>query len=239
MKPALSLFALAIAATTLASSCKNTACIKGSGHQATDNRKVDNFNKLEVDGAFKVTLHQDSSFSVAITADDNLLKNIKTTVSGGKLHVFNKEGICNSGEMTLNIGVAKLEGIDLSGAVELASAGKLNVQDIRLNFAGSSHVTLDMNAANVTTEGAGSTELHLTGQATSHRMDLSGSSQVSAFDFVTGSYQIVSAGASNCQINVLKSLKVQSHGSSEVEYKGNPTEVESNKSEASSVTKVN
>jgi hypothetical protein len=214
-------------------------CVHGSGHQATENRKVtQDFTKLEVSGAFKVILKQDSSGTISLTADDNILKYIKTKNEDGTLQIFTHQNICNAGDMTVTIGVKNLESIRGSGATEFSATGKLVCKDVELHLSGSSKVTLDLNAANVNIEGSGDTELDLTGQATSTHVDMSGVARVSAYDFVVSDYEISTSGSSNCEINVLHSLHVSSSGSSEIKYKGNPTDVNNEKSGSSSLEKV-
>jgi hypothetical protein len=214
-------------------------CIKGSGHQVTENRKVADFNKIDISGGFKVNLKQDSSLTLSINADDNLLKYIKTSVDDGKLTIKTKRNICGSGQLTINIGVRKLEELRSSGAIELTNDSLLTTQDLTLDLSGASKITLNLNAANLTTTGSGAVELHLKGQASTHHIDVSGVARVYAFDFVVGDYNIETSGASHCDINVLKSLKVSSTGASDIKYKGNPPSVTNDKSGASSLEKVN
>lgn len=234
-----SLAVTAIVATlSVFTSCKYS-CIKGSGHEVTENHKVSNFDKIDVSGGFRVVLHQDSSLNVDLTADDNLQKNVIIRVDGSKLRIYNKRNTCTSRAMVLNIGVRNLNEITTIGTVDLQVQGKLNVQDIALNFSGASTVNMNLNAANVHTEGSGATEIHLSGQATSHKIDLSGSGRLYAFDFVTGTYNIITSGASYCEVNVLKTIKVNSSGAAEIRYKGNPTSVDNEKSGAATIIKVN
>jgi hypothetical protein len=214
-------------------------CIHGSGHQASEDRKVSDFSRISISGGYKVILKQDSSFSLKITGDDNLLKYIKTEVDGDKLRIFSKKSFCNTGEIVINIGVKNLDGVKASGAVEVESDGQIHTHDLHFDLSGATKITMDLNAANVTTSGSGSTELDLKGQATSHNIDLSGSGRVHAFDFVVGSCDIQTSGVGESEVNVLNSLSVHSSGASEVKYKGNPSSVTNDKSGASSLEKVN
>ncbi len=218
------------------SSC-NSDCVTGSGNIKQETRKVDDFTKIEISGNYKIVLAQDSSLSLNISADDNLLEYIKTSVDGNTLHIKNKD-ICN-GDVRIIIGVRNLEGVRVSGAVELSSAGKIKTGDIDLQFSGSTKTVLDLNAARVNTKGSGSTEINLSGQASAHDLDISGSGEVNAFDFIVGDYNIATSGSSDCKINVLRALNVQSSGSSSIQYRGNPTEVNNHKSGSSSLEKVN
>lgn len=205
----------------------------------TDNHQVSDFNRIYIEGGFKVVLKQDSSLTLKITADDNLLKYIKVSVDDHRLHVYSKKNFCSSGELTLNIGVKNLEEIKGSGAVDITADGKLVTRDINFKFSGASKVNLELNAANVTTHSSGATEMNLKGQATSHYIELSGVGKINALDFVVGSCEIHSTGAGHCDVNVLNSINVHSTGASEVRYRGNPTSISNDKTGASSLKKIN
>ena len=220
------------------SGCKER-CIMGSGTQTTENRKVTDFTAIDVSGGFKVILKQDSSLTLKITADDNLLKLIKTTVSGGKLSISTSSNLCSKGSMSVVIGIHQLENINTSGAVEINTDGKINTKDIKLGLAGASKVTMDVNAANVSTDISGLTELNLKGQATSDDIKIAGTGKINALDFVTGSTSIDISGIGHCGVNVLNTLNVHSSGVSDIKYKGNPSKVNNDKSGASSLEKIN
>ncbi len=223
-------------AVAFLSSC-DSDCVTGSGNITQETRKVEDFTKIEISGNYKIILVQDSSLSLNINADDNLLEYIKTSVDGNTLRIKNKN-IC-SDDITVTIGVRNLEEIHASGAVEISSTGKIKTGDIDLQLSGSTKTTLDLNAARINTQGSGSTEINLKGQASAHDLDLSGNGNVNAFDFIVGDYNIATSGSSDCKINVLRALNVQSSGSSSIQYRGNPTQVNNHKSGSSSIEKVN
>ncbi|AMR32126.1 hypothetical protein A0256_12180 [Mucilaginibacter sp. PAMC 26640] len=232
------LLAAVLSITLLSSSCKRFRRIHGSGNAATEKRTVVDFTRIDISGGFKVNIVQDSSSVVTVSADDNLLKYIKTSVEGGKLRLYTNRNLDSQTEMTVTIGVKKLEEIHSSGGVEIVSKGKINAGNFNFDLSGSTHIDMDLSAADVHTSGSGSTELVLKGQAASHDLDMSGSSDIDALDFVVGKYNIETSGASKCKINVLKSLSIHSSGSSEVVYRGNPSNVSNDKSGSSSLTKI-
>ena len=213
-------------------------CVRGSGSVATENRKVNDFSRIDISGGFNVVLKQDSSLTLKLTADDNLLKYIKTNVSGGRLHIYTRRNICNSGRMNIYIGIRNLEELKTSGGIEVVSEGKIVTGDMTFRLSGATKITMDINAANVTTRGSGSTELNLKGQATSHNIELTGSGKVNALDFVVGNCDIQTTGVGECNVNVLHSLNINSTGASDVKYRGNPNVTE-HKAGASSVEKIN
>lgn len=220
------------------SSCGMQECISGSGNQVSEDRQTGDFTKVDVSGSVKVILHQDSHNSLRIVADDNIQEQIETSVHGNTLRIKMRNNICEAGPVTAYIYSKKYEGLGASGVVEIASNGKLNVNDFTLNLSGSSKVALELDAASVKTSSSGASEIFLKGQAGSHELHLSGSSSVQAPDFVVGRYKIESSGSSNSKINVLNELDISSSGSSDVEYRGNPSRISQDKSGSSSLRKV-
>ncbi|MDB5032441.1 head GIN domain-containing protein [Mucilaginibacter sp.] len=239
MKKAYLLILITIAGFTWGLSSCRFGCVKGSGHVVSEVRKLNDFSKIDISGLFKIILKQDSTLNLSVSADDNLIKYIKTNVSGNKLHISTgNKNICNVGEMVITIGVHDLEAIKSSGAVEISTDGKLVTKNLHFDLSGIAKVNMELNAANVSTEGSGATDVTLRGQASSHNINLSGGGKIHAFDFVVGNYNIESSGASECEINVLHELNVKSSGASSIKYKGNPASVNNNKSGVSSITKV-
>ncbi|TWR25285.1 DUF2807 domain-containing protein [Mucilaginibacter achroorhodeus] len=224
--------------TVLSSSCKRFRCKKGSGNIKTETRKIGEFTKLEISGGFNVTLKQDSSQSLTINADDNLLQYIQTEVSGNTLLIKNKRNICGSHQMNLVVGVRNLEALKASGGIELKSDGRLNTKELELELKGATKINMDLSATNVRVTGKGSTELDLRGQAASADVRLTGSGNINALEFVVGRYNLETTGASDCNINVLNELNVHSTGASEVKYRGTPSTVNTDKTGAASVKKI-
>ena len=233
----LSIIGAVLLALTTFSSCMMN-CVHGSGVQAEEKRKVNDFTRINVAGGYKITLKQDSSLQLNITADDNVLKYLRTTVDGDVLKISTRKNICAKNPIAIVIGVHNLEAIKGAGAIEVLSDGKLKVKDFDFNLSGASKVNLDMDANNVTTKGAGATELTLKGQAASHSVHLTGSGKLYALDFVVGKYDVQTTGASECKINVLTDLDVQTTGAAEISYKGNPAHVNSSKTGAADIKKI-
>jgi hypothetical protein len=230
---------LAITASALLISLSSCNCKHGSGHLITEVRNIGNFSSIDIAGGYRVVVKQDSTVSsVTLTADDNLMQYIKTDIDGERLKIHSTHRICSSGQYLITIRTKNLSYFKASGAIEVASEGKITAKDIEFNLSGATKITLDLNADNVKTECSGLTELNLTGQAKTHNVNMSGSGTLNALNFVAGSYNIKTSGMSHCKINVLNDLNVNSSGVSEIQYRGNPANVNNNKSGISSLKKI-
>jgi len=224
--------------SVLTSSC-HIGCVKGSGKAISENRIINKFSKIDISGGFKINIKQDSSLTLNVTADDNLLKYIRTQVNGNKLRIYTRKNFCNNAPIVINLGVGQLEEIKASGAVELASQSRINTRNLKLDFSGASKIDMDLSAADVKTSARGATEIKLKGQAASHSVDIAGVGKLSALDFVVGNYKVNTSGSGHCQVNVLKSLITNTSGVSNIEYRGSPSTIETHKSGTSNIKKVN
>ena len=83
------LFSLLLLGCIFFSSCKymGDERIKGDGNVTTEQRDASGFSGLEVSGAIRVILTQDSQYAVKVKTDANLQAYVEVYVSGNKLHI--------------------------------------------------------------------------------------------------------------------------------------------------------
>jgi hypothetical protein len=218
----------------------SSGCIEDSGVRIAKGSVVKPFDKIDVSGAIKLILKQDSTYGIKIEADSAIMDRIKFDVSSSRLDLTIKEGsYCGTDSILIYAGIGELKELKGAGAVTVRSDGKINGNDLNLNFAGNSTVTLDLSVAKLETTMDGIGKLNLSGQAGSHKLSTTGSSETSAYNFVAGVYDINISGNGKAGINVLNELKVRTDGSSEIFYKGNPKKIDEKKSGATKLEKVN
>jgi hypothetical protein len=210
----------------------------GSGNVIREERKVSTFNGIEVSGAFDIMLTQGTANSVIIEADDNLMNLIRTDVRDNILVIENKKPISHSKSLKVFITFTELKSIDLSGAVDIESQGKLTLSDLVISGSGASDGKLDMDVQKLKIDCSGGSKLKLSGSAKDVDVDASGAVDLFAFDFPAETYKLSISGAGKADINVSKELNVDISGAASVHYKGNPTKNVQDISGAGSVKKV-
>lgn len=229
---------LTIIATTLAAalfSC-NTNCIEGNGQDASETRELPVFTKIELGGAYELVLTQDSTQSLTIHSDKNLLSHIKTEVRNNELRVYSDDNICD--EVKLVISMNELSSLEASGAVEVEMTNRFTTSEFHLNASGAVEADLNVAAEKIKTEVSGAGEIEYQGETGSHEVSVSGAGELRAFDLVSGIYKIQVSGAAECSIHVLNELHVSASGASSVVYKGNPSVIKEDASGASSIKKA-
>lgn len=225
------LFLPAVAATLL-SSC-GVDCLEGNGRLTTESRELPSFSSISMEGSYKLVLTRDSNQTVSIAADENLMGHVKTEVNNGRLRVYSDESLCDDVEIAINM--PELNGLLVSGAVEVETTNRFVSPEFALEVAGAAEADMDFEADIIRTEISGAGEVTYRGKAGEHRVEISGACELDAFELQADKYDIQINGAGSCRVHVLSELNVRASGAGEVIYRGNPENIQQEISGAGNV----
>ncbi|MFI5263202.1 MAG: head GIN domain-containing protein [Candidatus Kapaibacterium sp.] len=181
----------------------NAACniVHGSGKMASEKRPLTGFTGIEAGGAVDLEVSQSDSYSVEVTADDNILHKITTRVENG----------------TLKIEMPEMDFFDNSTVHVKVSLPKLSA----LELAGASHgVAKNIKTDKLDLEVSGASKMIITGTAAELNTEVSGASKLDAKELITDNAVVECAGASKATVHANTSLKIEAAGASKVIYSG-------------------
>lgn len=231
----LMLFASAI---LLITSCNYLKPIEGNGKIVKVDKDIsEDITYVEVGGNISVTLIQDSLSKLSIETDENLIEFIDIKVSQQKLIIKNKRKLLPVKCISIYLTVGNLKQMDLSGAVVLRSAGKINFDTFKMELSGASNVLMDLNCFTLNASCSGSSTLKLIGASTDVELNVSGACEIDNSQMIVENMKLKVSGASQAKVNVLNKLDVKASGAAKVEYLGTP-EVTKAISGAGSVEKI-
>lgn len=229
---------LLVGMTSLFAACNIVPGAHGDGNVLKETRKVSTFDGIEVSGAFKIVLKQGATEEVIVEADANLLPLILTEVVGGTLNIETKKPIHHVTVMKVYVTVKDLKRINVSGAVDINTDGRLNGSELSIEASGASDSKLELGVQKLKLDCSGASKMRFSGFATDVTMDLSGASDIFGYDLLAETYYIEISGAGNAQLNVSKKIHAEISGAGNVKYKGSPSEVDQSVSGAGSIKKV-
>lgn len=181
-------------------------CVQGSGSLKTESRNLAEFNAIETDGAFTVKVAcQNSRQSLKVSADDNLLKHIITRLKGNTLQITTNKPLCTQNDILVEIDMKDLVSIASSGATDI-SIVKVHNRDFNLKMEGSGNVDIS-------------------GRTDSFKARMFGSAELKAKEFKAKSVTLTIDGASQADVYAQDKLDVKVEGVGDVNYYGNPKEV--------------
>lgn len=191
--------------------------VQGSGTSKTETRNVSGFTKIDASGAVSVEISVQKDFSVEVQADDNLLANIKTEVSGDTLKIYSEDRISPKTKINIKVSMPKIEDLEVSGASS-ANVANANADSLELKASGASKIKID-------------------GTVKELKGDASGASTIDAENLKAEEAEIEASGASKAIVSATNDLEVNASGASKITYVGEPKNIKQNSSGASSVTK--
>jgi hypothetical protein len=108
-----------------------TGCDIGNGNVIDQDRTVEGFNGIKLDGVGDVKVHTGENYRVVVTTDSNLQDRVLTTVNGNILRITQRSGSFNATRLTIDVYLPELTSISLNGAgnftVNSGDASELNL----------------------------------------------------------------------------------------------------------------
>jgi len=224
--------------------CVGGIVVKGSGNLAMEEFNFIDFTRVDVGHAFEVEVAQSGSYSVSITADDNLFDYIQVSKAGATLKIGLQSGYSyQSVTLRAEITMPDLHGLDLNGATRgtvsgFSSTDKLDIEvsgassldmvdmsagDIKIEISGASRVTGDITAGDAEFDVSGASAVELEGSASDILVEASGASHVKLAGFTVNDADVKLSGASRATVNMDGRLDADLSGASNLSYIGEPT----------------
>ena len=166
----------------------------GSGNAATETREVGAFDRLDVSAAIQATVMVGTPASVTVIADDNLLDNVVTTVSGTRLTVGMSGSISTRTTVRVDIVAPSLTAIHAGSAATVEVQG-LTADQLRLEADSAGRIIAAGTAPTIDLRAGSAGELRLDDLSVDRAtvsIDSAGHAWLNAAQEVTGS--VTSAG---------------------------------------------
>lgn len=202
------------------------AATTGSGQVATEVRALPEFEAIAVAGAVDVRVRQGTPQSVQVSADDNLLPLLETTVEptrrGATLKVGWKRGqsISARSRVTVDVVVPRLSALAGSGAGNMVVEA-FDTPALRVSLAGSGRVELPGLRTDELVIGiSGSGDVGGSGRATRLKLSIAGSGDVELTGMQADDVSVNIAGSGDTAVFAQKTLEVSIAGSGDVSYRG-------------------
>jgi hypothetical protein len=214
----------------------NASMVTGSGTPESRTFDFSDFTEVEAQSAFRVTITQGDSFSVEVTADDNVWTVLDIRQVGERVILGPRQftGFTNA-TLDAVITMPALEELHLSGASTASFTDFASSEPFVGEVSGASRMEGQIEAAAVTLTVSGASRALLVGSGESLTASASGASQLDLEEFTIGDATIELSGASRGVVNASGTLNVEASGASNLTYVGNPTMGSINTSGASTV----
>ena len=211
---------MAIMLSLVLSSCND--CMEGNGKMATRTAKFTEITSINLSLGTDVKLVNDSTGTVKIEGESNLIEAIILEQTGKQLRITSEPCISSNKPITITIPMKLVSELQINGSGSIKSESKMLASDLELGINGSGDIDIDVNATNVKSKINGSGNIILKGAAQRHKIDVNGSGSVEAENFPTGNVAIDIKGSGDCKVMATTALSINIKGSGSVYYSGAP-----------------
>jgi hypothetical protein len=202
--------------------------VPGSGMVVTQDREVADFQSVEINYPVELTIQQGNVPALTVEAEDNLLPQLATRLSGGTLYIEDSQPdwarrVNPTRPVVIHMTVKDLQQVDFP------SAGSLQIENfeteaLKVSISGAGTVNLsDLSAHSLTVNLSGAGNITASGTADSLNMDISGFGSFQGGDLASQSADVTISGAGNATVWAKSSLSVDISGTGSVKYYGSPS----------------
>lgn len=215
-----------VAAATLVAGC-GAAHSEDGGPTVQRDFEVGNFDRIELAGAYDVTVRTGSAPSVHASGNEKAMEHLVVEVRNGILTIHPKKnngfhwGFSDSGNVALQVTVPSLRGAELAGSGDLRIDSVAGEQ-FAGGVAGSGNLTVDrleVGALKIDIAGSGNAKAS-SGRAKKAEYDIAGSGGIDAAGVATETASVSIAGSGDVMAHASNNADVNILGSGNVEVKG-------------------
>lgn len=194
---------------------------------------LDDFDAIDIRGAFDATIRQGDNHNVELTGPEGERSKYDVYKSGRTL-VIEYEGRrdfdfklkdIDMDPVGITITLPRLQSLEAVGYGRLRLEN-LTTEDLYIDLKGPIRARGDLTADDLTLKLTGSAEADFNGTAHSLNAEINFASRLDADNLQVTDAEIEAKGASTAEVNVTGNLKIEKGLGSNVEYRGNPSVVE-------------
>lgn len=218
-------------------------CVNGKGESVSQLRLISGFTGVSSSIEGSIYVSQGSEFEVRIEAQQNVLDQIRTEISGNDLEIYSEHCINNSNPVNIFITMPSISSLELDGSgsfitqnkissadleIEISGSGNFSSNDtilapeLSMDVSGSGNINLLASTPLLSADISGSGDITISGSGTSLDLEISGSGKFQTFNFYTLSSQIQISGSGDIELNVENEIEGSLSGSGDLYYKNSP-----------------
>jgi len=206
-------------------------------HKKTRIRTLPEFNTLNLNGNFEVTVNANNSQKVEIIANDDVLPFVTTEVKNKQLNISTSKDLGKSTIIELKISMKYLKEINASGITEIV-VNNINSKKLTINVSGASDLVTSGTADKFVVNVSGAADLKANGSTDKFIINVSGASEVLAKNLRSKTVKVNISGAAEVTVNALDKLDVDISGVGEIKYTGSPQKITKDISGFGTVSKL-
>jgi len=237
MKTLTKITALLILLLTTSSCFMEGFGIKGNNHVISEDRTInENFDGIKVQQGINVYITQGNETSLKVEADENIMDILITEVKNNELKIYFEKNVYRAKSRNVYVTVSTISKIKTSSGSSVKSENTLQVTSLDLDSSSGSSIKIYVTADEITSSSSSGSDIDIFGKTKMFSASASSGSSIDADELETiDAIAKVSSGA-NINVNVSGKLTAKASSGGDIDYEGNPADVNKDTSSGGSVS---
>ena len=232
-------FIIATATALLFASCNftNMKSIEGSGNVTTEKRIVQgDFKNVSVSNAIDVVIEQADKTEIIVEADDNLQKEIKTTVENGTLVISCEfTSFHNVTKKKVIVKMPVIDALEASSASTITSTNVIQSTNIKLDASSAATMNVKIESDEISLDTDSASSITIEGKALKVKSSASSAANIEAEKLLANEIEADADSGASINISPIVSLKANANSGGSINYKGSPKTIEKTSNSGGSI----
>jgi hypothetical protein len=211
--------------------------VNGNKNVVRKERTAEPCTGIRVSTGIDVYLTQGDKMSLAVEADENLHEYIITEVKDGVLHVYSDANIRTAEMKKVYVTMKEVNQVVTSSAGDVIGESPVKTTNLKLNASSAGDIKLEVYATNINANISSSGDVTLNGEADILEAGLSSAGDLNAYNLKVREADVSASSAGNADIYVTERLTARSSSAGDINYKGDPKNVDAHSSSAGGVNR--
>lgn len=231
-------FIVATITALLFASCNfNVNSIEGSGNVTTEKRIVQgDFTKIAVSNAIDLVIEQSDATEIVVEADDNIQKDIITTVENGTLIIKSKHNSFRVTKKKVTVKMPKINKLEASSAATVTNIGVLQGEDLDIESSSAATININLEFDTITCDTGSGSSIRVEGKALKIRTSASSGSTISAEKLMVNDVQAEVSSGAHTSVHPIVSLKAEASSGGSINYDIAPKTIEKTSNSGGSIS---
>lgn len=192
---------------------------------STDERQVSGFTGISSSGSYDVYIKMGTTERLRIEGDEELIKNIETSVEKGILKIRNSK---NTGwtwnrqhKPKIYITAININNLAISGSGSMHVSGIIKTSSLNTQVSGSGSISATIQTSELNAAVSGSGSIQAAGNTSTASIAVSGSGRFDGKNLKTRTADVKVSGSGSVSVDADEQLNAASSGSGNIVYSGN------------------
>jgi len=222
----------------LLSSCTMNFGTKGNGHLVTQDRNItDDFTGIISSAGIDVFLTQGDQNKVVVETDENLQEYIETSVRNGTLRIETSKNIRWAKARKVYVTYKELDNIEATSGSNIQGNSVIKSQNLFLKASSGAEIEVEVFSQDLNLNASSGSEMKISGKSSSLTVQASSGSEIDAKRLAVINCIAKASSGAEIEVNVKEKIDAKASSGGEINYYGNPTFANAQKSSSGSVKK--